>query len=479
MNKKQFFLGLGLTLVFASVVIVPYAINDDYLFANWSIVAPCQLFIGQAINGRILNGVLVTLLFSNIHSLDQYSYIRIISLLGLIWLSFRLYKAFSLIETLQPLAEWLAFAICVMPAFEVYVATTNDVAYTIAAVLAVEAALLGITKPELSTKVRTILRVVASVVLFVVSGLIYQSIAMFYWIPVAAYFIGNQYPVKDFFRRFLYHLAVVCIGGSTILLVLIVSGAVQHARAALARSVLDKLLWFLHQPLQDALNLSLIPSLPKIALFVGVFILVGAWFYLEGGVGRRTFYIATMLALLPLSYIVHLVAAHSFPIYRTEVAFTSLIVLYVFFGALGISKILALKFTFLSRILMRNVLPVGVIIAGGLAAWNVLVNIAVLQLVERQYIQTHLSETDLTKVSAIYILRPRWEDGPSPQRAYDEFGVLSSYWEQDPIPMVTDLLREMGTPDENITIKTYAFGEQAPSSANTLVIDMSKINDFH
>jgi hypothetical protein len=471
-------LALGLILTYASSALVPFARADDYPYSLSAAATPFGFVTWQVRTGRALQGVLSYLTFRTVPGVEYYYLFRIVSLIGIVIVAWQLYREFHAYRVTRSASAWLAFSLCAMPAFIYYAvsAATMYVPYALA---------LGILSGQCARRIALAttnrergLYGVVCLLAFAGATLIYEPAAMGFWIPVAMFLFGHQLSVRAFLKRLVWQLAIFGVVGAAMYVTYALEGVHDPARTPLSPNLLDKFVWFLGQPLAMALNLFVIPSSAIIEVAVGVFIGAGFWLYLRGNVAKRIVGVAAMLITLPLSFLPHLISAHIWPIYRTQVALTSLLVLYGFFALRGFVSLIGPKRAYLGKYVLIVAVPAFAVIAGLVAARSTLVNVAVPNIMEFSFLKGQLAKADLTTTKTVYVIRPHWGDSFAPE-VEEEFGAMTSYWEWGAIPMVKVALEEQGYDYNQFTVKTIGPDEELPPLDNSVIIDMRQINSLH
>jgi len=468
-------LGILVALTFLSMMVVPFAKWDDYPFSLVAKSDPTGFISDQSANGRVLDGVILYLTMPRVEGVQDYYLIRGLAVAGLIVLSWILYREFSTFETTKGSAFWLAYAICVMPAFAYFATSANSYAYPASAALGVGAGWAAKRFIQSSNLGQGLLFAGLGVLLIGLAGLIFEATAMMFWVPAVVYLFGRMVDTKTLFRNLIYYGLVFGAGCLLIFIVHAALGANSHAHSAIATDFVGKVEWFFGKPITDAFSLfvMLIPSSQVLAVCVEIFIIVGLWFFFGGSAGERVMRLAIALAILPAAFLPQLIAENSWTMYRTQVALTSVIVVYLFFALVGYSRLIGPQLA----VAVPMVFTLFALTAGLVAARNVTVNTAFPNLFEFGYLKSQLRQADLEHVSNIYILRPDWIDGPAPEKV-EEFGIMTSHWDWGAIPITKAALQAIGQDDSRFIIKSFDPGVKVDPAPGTLVIDMVKIDDF-
>jgi hypothetical protein len=232
-------------------------------------------------------------------------------------------------------------------------------------------------------------------------------------------------------------------------LILLPHLVLSQARRNLTSNLLEKLTWFVQQPLTDALNLAYLVPSAQVAAAVAFFGLVGLLLYFGGSLQNRLLQLALAVALIPLTYLPNLVAAENWGTYRTKSALTVLIAVYVLFALAGYLAKLPESFR---HPLLISILGALAPVCLFLASTQVRDYFVVPQQLELKFVREHVA-SHFDKIDAIKrkYLNPR-NEGLAPLTRYDEFGILSVLQYQAKKPMLLLLLREAN--QQRVAVKT-------------------------
>ncbi len=484
------FIGASLA-VFSTSLLVPYGFTDSY-----DVLADAQAGTLESIDahvvasGRPLYALLQHLAFASITNIDGFRYLRLAAAIAVGLLAWLFYLALRRAGMRQPFALTIPLLICATPPYEVYVGWETCAFFPYAAVLAGAALFAAdhalkrrLTKPG-------ILAGSAAVALLSLALMIYQPAAMVFWVFAAISLFGRPASLRSTAKRLGAYGLVMALTLAveylaTLLLPGMMYGTTPSGRAALVQHPLAKALWFIRQPLVDALNLwNLLPHV-SIAGLMAVFTLAGLLLFLPGKPVERGGKFLLALALTPLSYLPNLVVQDDSSPYRTQAGLTSLVVLYACFALLGWlafafkAKLLkeALRKRQLStgKLAMRlaaAVLVGGALVGSALAANNVTSYFVVPQAQELSIVAGHLNDAALAQATSIYIIGCTADDSLSPVVRYDEFGLpsCSQFWV--PRPMVYLLLRELHPAQAHLPITFVRPGQPINPPPGSLVIDL-------
>jgi hypothetical protein len=410
---------LVLAIVYVSVLAVPYAFSDTYTMLAQALRH--QLWERESImlqGGRPLLALVTSLSFPYIHSVAELRWVRLFGLLGLA--SFASIYASVLRRQGAPRAlVWgLPLLTACMPPFQVYVAWAVCAPYTWAAALA------GFAFVALGLELRWPLRIGLSVTALMAALFIYQPAAMMFWVFAASVWLtGERLPSA----RSLATAAAVMVIVMTFDLVVVeilpgfaFSASDYTTRTDLVTDLFGKLTWFVMTPLREAANLTNIEPSTTVALAVAAWIATGLVLYWRDHNRRVIRFAALAAALVALSYLPNLVVAENWASYRTQVALTSLVLLYVALALLGWLRYLKIPQA------LTGIVVVAVGAAAFVASDTVKQEFVVPQEQELLLVKQALTRRPAAAASHLYLRLASWEDHLAPISRWDEFGLPSS-----------------------------------------------------
>ncbi len=332
--------------LYAVCLLVPYAFVDDYNLLADVLRGPSNraAFVTMALDGRPLYSLLATLSFSLMRNINDLRYLRVIAIGGLALLAWLLYRFLTQNGMDRRVAFLASLLICVMPPFQVYVAWATCAFFPLAAVLAGTSQFI-LNRAMQKQARRQLLALWAAAAIVLLAGImIYQPAAMMFWVFAAvAFFVSDRsfaYIVKYGVMSTITMGVAFALDYVWIQIAppLLIGYDINFNRTQLVQYPRIKLLWFLHEPLLEALNLAkLLPSV-RLAVLVAAFVCTGLLLYFHGSATSRLGTLAIALALVPACYAPNLIVAEDWATYRTQVAMTSLIVFYVVLALLGVAR---------------------------------------------------------------------------------------------------------------------------------------------
>jgi hypothetical protein len=247
---------------------------------------------------------------------------------------------------------------------------------------------------------------------------------------------------------------------------------IPTSRSTLTNEPWAKVVWFVHSPLADALNLAHFPASAPVALIVAVVILVGLMRHFPGSIPARSIRLAIAAALVPLSYLPSLLISESWSAYRTQVALTSLLALYAVSALQGFAGRLlnTARLTYLVA-----ALAFGSCIA---ASAHVVKYFVLPQSIELALLRHQLDQVDAAARRALLIRQASPADSVAPAIAYDEFGMPSTASPWAPRPMAALLLRERHIDHRQLVITVCAPDAPLDAPRDTAIVDMRRLAAF-
>lgn len=471
-----FFLIL-LSLCYASALFTRYGFLDDYPFLAGALRG--ELLFGQVMaGGRPVYALLLKLFFSWVRDLGDLRYGRLFGVVGMAWLALNFYR--TLVgQRWNPVESVLvSLIVFTLPSFQVYAAWTITSFYVYAVLAASDAfALLerALANPREWARWGFVL---AALFLQLLAITIHQSAAMFFWVFAAVRLCNPEMPFREVRQRLGWYGTFMGIGllcGFAIhkLGVAVYGTAgLQQERLTLAVDWQGKMVWFLREPLMNALGGFWLFPPAGVSLSVALLIGGGLWLYFRGGVMERLRMGLILLILLPLSYLPNLAVAENWASYRTFAALAALLVVYGFFALQGYHRFLRRFFPLPFALVTLSVCA---LVATSLAAYNVTTRFVVPQFRELEFIRMHLERADLSRVSGIFIiglLSQQWQSALGPIVRYDEFDFPSSARSWGPPYMVFALLCEVKREYASLPITLAPPDDSFVPPADALIIDM-------
>ena len=472
------FLTTILSLCYASVLVTSYGFSDDYPFFVGILLGGTDDRKAMIAGGRPTYALLTSLSFAPLNAIGDLRYLRLLGVVGITLLAGKLYRTLVLKGWDLYQSFLLAVIICTLPPFQIYAAWAFTAFAPFAALLASLASSLA---EQAFGEPRPLYRCgffSASVLLLLLALTIYQPAAMFFWVFAAISVFQPDTTLQHILRRFLWYLASaftgLILGFGVQRLGMAIYGAdrLGPGRSRLTLDLWGKVSWFFEEPLLNALNVVNIFPTPWLACSITIFIGGGLLLYFRGGVKERLLQSAVALTIIFLSYLPNLVVAENWASYRTQVALTSVIVVYAFLALWGYGRLFRRP---VGRLILTAGLGIVALASSFLAAWNVSAYFAIPQSRELELMRARLVQPNLADIRSIYIICARWYDSIAPGVRYDEFGLPSSAHPWSPAPMVYLLLREKNSERADIPIEIAPANGPADPPPDALVMDMREL----
>lgn len=295
---------------------------------------------------------------------------------------------------------------------------------------------------------------------------------MMFWIFVAIGVFRADVTPSRAFRQLAWHtfivFAALAIGFVIFKLGMAFYGHFAGGeRSGLAHNPIEKLRWFVTEPLVNALGMAELFPRRRFALILALVLGGGLLCYFRGTMRDRLLLAIMAAALFPLSHLPNLVVAESWASYRTIAGMTGLCVLYSFIALQGYCK--SIRWRHAEQV-PAAVAGVAWVACAVMAAWNVQIYFARPQAAELNWLRQQLRRGDLANASGIYLIGlpyPEWHS-----RRYDEFGIPSTSQPWSPIPMVYLVLMEIDPNLANLKIEYFRADGKFDPSPSTVVVDM-------
>lgn len=470
----------GFALIYAPVLFTPYLFSDDYCLFAQAIRGVLYPELKGAISaGRPVYAGALFFGFGSVGSIVDFRIIRLISILGIATTAWVFYLFLSRAGWSRKAALACSFVLGTMPPFQLYASWAVCFPYSWVTAITGLSVYLVNSSLNFSLFWKRLGYFLVAMVIMLIAFNTYQPAAMFFWIFAAIKLFGNKKLSLNINRYLVYYgiMFFITAGFAFILqrVFMSVYGSPEiFQRAKLTFDVIARLKWFIREPLLNALNFSNIYPSIWLAVVAGLVIAIGLWLYIPGFEKRKIIWFLVMLLLIPLTYLTSLVVAEGWAIYRTQVALTSLLTLYMFFAIRGLWQVIPLP----KWVEIKNVLMIGIPIITGLwATYNVTVGFAIPQYTELTMIQSQISQNPLAKTKIIYLIPAAdWHDYIPPMTRYDEFGLPSTIqnWARENAVYV--LLNENNPSYRDIPVKIINSLDDVKSrSKGITIVDLRQL----
>lgn len=422
---------LGPVAIYWQTVFHEYGFRDDYAHLREVRDEPGKLTQLTASNGRPVYGVVLEASLRYVHAVPDLPLLRALSVVLLAGVAVVVWQILRRRGWSEGESAAIGAGIALLPGSQVVVGWA--IAWPIALGLLTAVLGFGLVDAGLERRgSRAGLFVLAGAALYFVTGLNYQTSALFATALLAAVLLTRRPDtLRGDFKFVTLHIGVLflsLVAGYLLMSVAFTEGVVpEAARMHIEPELGKKMLWFVRQPLPNALALfelrDRFSTSPQFWLALAAFALVVALGYRVGGAGsahRRRWW----FCLLALPFVAHSVsiAASSQAIgYRTLLPLSALFLVLTVFTLRGLRLAGGGRARFADASLASLV-----VFAAVLANHNAFELIAVPQHREWQLVRSSAYALPVDASTSVYIVRPQIEDR-STERVYaDEFGSLSA-----------------------------------------------------
>ena len=499
----QFFLVILFTIILAAVyspsLVINYAHHDDLAYFDYmqhtEIRTPLQETMHAV--GRFAAVYMARALSKVIYYVEDLRIIRMISIFQLALCFFFCFQYFSKYKIDKVYLFLILLGLFTLPPFQVFATYAGIACYTPAILLSLLAFLKAdiILHDKLFGKQYKDRNTFISIGLLLTSITIYPSAAMFYWAFVAGAYLCSykQDCVLRKVRLFnLFTVGLVSIGMYAIMLQVMKKFLINEITSTfynpyeISMDIMGKLQWFIAEPLFNSLNLWSI--FPKISVaFILILLILCALLIViikkvnecrgnSLGVIKAVGFNSLIFSLLfILSFFPNLVSVADAPWYRCSVGLTSLVYVLVIWSGWVILTLITEK---IRRPLILLVLSMLSVCSVSFAFDNVFHYRAKKSHLELSYVKSMIKKISFQegKYQRIHVIQPPYNKR---EMRYDEYGVLSTYYEFNILPLFKVAFRELGIEKElyqgKIEISCSLYGQEFSIFPDTLVIDMSNI----
>jgi hypothetical protein len=321
------------------------------------------------------------------------------------------------------------------------------------------------------------------------SALIYQPSTMFYLVPLTAGLIAQrQRSTLQTARWVGAHLGLVtvalAIAYAGMSLLYATGFFVKSGRIAFEQHWVDKIAWFLREPLPNALSLFVLndnnhrdqglyfacAGLAGLLLIGGV---VMEW--RRHGRSRGMIWLAGLLGLPVFAFAVSLVASERYATYRTILAMTAVLLCFMIASVNALTDHLSNG--------VRKAIAIGVVvIAFFCAQYHPYALIAVTQGNEWKLIMDGAQRVNLGEHKPrIFAVASTPADRSTESIYHDEFGSLSSNSEWVPTEMFKRAMHDLRPNQPNLEARyDFATGPKLPSAQRfDVIIDLHRLRRFY
>lgn len=480
-----------LVLVYLPVLLTTYAYSDDYPHLGWWHGTGPATWAGAvqqwAEQGRPLTGLLVEALFSLASTFGELRLVRLFSVVGIVLLGVLLHWALVRAGLGRRWAALAVVFLLTLPAYQVYAAWAVLATAPWAAVLALAGGLTAADALAARRGKALALPLSASAVLLIAALLLYQPAAMVFWVGVAIPLVvpgAARGTWRVLGGSMALAAAALALAYVALLIVLAATGWEVSGRSGLADDPAHKASWVLYIAMPRALGLHYVGENPsgRLALAVVVVLAVGLVLRAREDIAAAARLGAAAAVLVPLAYAPSLVVRENWASFRTQVALSMLLGLYVVVAVTEIGRF-CLDWSSRSRPEVRR--GVRLAVPALAAAGVTVVAVAAYVNVSERFVQPEARELKVirSQVAAIpgdEVLRvvfrqaSKYDEGESSPN-FDEFAFPSSAADWVPEPAVALLLREQGRLGSELTVEVLSPWTELPRGVPA--VDMASFED--
>ncbi len=472
-------------LTYYQTVFHGFGFRSDYTHLREAREEPGKLVKFTASNGRPLYGALLETSYAETGDVSNLPWLRLTTVALLTVLGLGVWRQLYQSGWTEIQAAAIGLGVVLLPAAQV----TVGWAACWPQVLALLLALAGFSAIETELERGGMKRIVALVgggMIYMLAGLIYQSNVLFALVPIAAVLLvrGGREMMSD--QHWLtMHLATLLAGlvGSYLIVKSLFSNGVfqESVRMQLEGDVLGKLVWFVWQPLPNALALyrlrdSFDPAAWQFWSMVALtLLLIGLG---VKSATKETPKIKWQVCLVVLPFLAHgvsLMAAERATGYRTTFALSGLVLVLVMFALR--SMLAAGWIKQWMHYTALGLFTVGTVLSASHNAFSLL---AEPQGYEWDTVLSPVMRTTFKGPTKVYIITDTLADRSTNSYYADEFGSVSGDTEAVAMAMFRCAVRERLGPNLPKAVSfTITVGRESPASgAHDLVIDMRKLSKW-
>jgi hypothetical protein len=421
-HSKIYFCFLAVfLLIYGPCISTTFAFSDDYSII-WEIknnhYSDIILFCSEG--GRLVYG-LYFIIWSFISNINDFVWLRSFCIAGLAALAL-LFTEEIKEKTKLPLflTVGVSALIGLTPSMQVFAS------WGVCAIQPWAAWIAGLSYRSLERTNRPIWQSkIISLFLLLISISIYQPAAMIFWCLAAISWLFTE-NARSLPKQFFVALSIMGMAMATdyglakLLPEILFSTSNSVPRTALATNFIQKILWFINEPLVDAFNFPRIVNDKFYAYWAELFTAIGLLIYFFKHRSFIFWKIFLVLALIPLTYLPNLLVQENWVSYRTQIALTTLVVIYEVMAVVG----------WLSLFRLKKYIPVVILMAVIICGWqahrHVVTEFAKPQVRELMAVDYYLRKIQCTNAQSVYLVPSTWMSSFAPLVRYDEFGLPSS-----------------------------------------------------
>ncbi len=470
-----------------------YGLRDDYSNLREAHEEPGKVLKFCASHARPIYGWLLQSTYGQTASVQSLHWMRFIASLLLGAISLVMFRGLRALGWSQGTSLCVTMLLALVPSAQVIASWAVGWPYAAAALLAIAGffTLEGALAMGLRAGGgRSVGQLLVGFSLLVVSALTYQPSTLFYSVPLAGALIAHRQrgfaaTVRWLGMHFGFVAAALCLAYCTMAALYSMGIFVKSGRVAFEHHWLDKIVWFLQEPLPNALSMFVLNDNNHrdhllycgCAALVALILVAGG--YLEWrrhGRTRGLVWVTGLITLPLFACAVSLVASERYATYRTILAMTAVLLCFLVTSVHALTE----HWHASNRRLLATLL---VVFAFFTAQHHAYALIAVPQGNEWQLIlegarRVHLNPGTRPRIFAIASTPA---DISTATIYHDEFGSLSSNSEWVPTEMFKRAMHDLHPEIANIDARyDFATGTKLPPDQHyDVIIDMHRLRHFY
>lgn len=464
-----------------------FGLRDDYSNLREAYEEPGKVLKFCASHARPIYGWLLQSTYSQTSSVQDLQWMRLLAALLLGAISLVSFKSLKSVGWSTNLSICFATLVALVPSAQVIASWAVGWPYAAAALIAIG----GFFAAESSNASESLspLQWCVALGLVTISALIYQPSTLFYLVPLSAALIARrERNMSQTLRWASTHIAVIglslTLAYATMSALYFFGVFVKSGRIAFEQHGLEKITWFLSEPLPNALNLLVLNDDNQRdhalyfggATLVGLILIAGALLeWRRFGRTRGLIWIIGLTCLPVVACTVSLIASERYATYRTIFAMTAVLLCFL------VASVNALTRNFSTN--ARRILASVVFLVAMLSAQHHSFDlIAVPQGNEWQLIKKGAKQVRIVhRHPRVFAIASTPADKSTATLYHDEFGSLSSNSEWVPREMFKRAMHDLHPEIRNLDARyDFATGTQLPAGQHfDVIIDMRRLRHFY
>jgi hypothetical protein len=470
-----------------------YGLRDDYSNLREAREEPGKVVQFCASHARPIYGWLLQSTYGQAGSVQNLQWMRFIASLFLGAISLVMFRGLRTLGWSLGTSLCLTVLLSLVPSAQVIASWAVGWPYAAAALLAIGGFFTlegSLAMGVLAGTGRAVGQATVALGLLVVSALIYQPSALFYVVPLAGALIAQRHRGYAATLRWLgvhfgFVLAALGLAYCAMAALYSMGIFVKSGRVAFEHHWIDKIAWFLQEPLPNALSMFVLNDNNQrdhllycgCAALVAVILVAGAFLeWRRHGRARGLAWLTGLITLPLFACAVSLVASERYATYRTILAMTAVLLCFL----VATVRALTEHWNAVNRRLLATLLVATAFITAQHHAYAL---IAVPQGNEWQLILEGAKHVRLNAATRprIFAIASTPADISTATIYHDEFGSLSSNSEWVPKEMFKRAMHDLHPEIANIDTRyDFATGPKLPPGERyDAIIDMHRLRHFY